>query len=344
MNNWQACVLNQNCTVLDVIQNLNETSARAVLVVDSDQKFVGIVVDGDIRRGMLKGVVLSDQISEIINRDPITVSVDVKHIDARKMMETLKILHLPIVDAVGQLRGLHLFNELQTEIAIDNLFVIMAGGFGRRMGSLTSNTPKPMLEIAGKPILEHLIVRARNVGFRNFAIAIHYLGNIIEDYFGDGSRFGVSIKYLQETDPLGTAGAVGLLEPTPGIPFLVSNADLLSNIDFAALLEFHNAQSCDATMAVRTHQWQNPFGVVEITDGRIINIVEKPIVRSNISAGIYVLNPSLIELLNSGEPCDMPTLFQRLFDRNGRIFAFPIHEEWSDIGFKSELESAQVYF
>ena len=344
MNNWQACVLNQNCTVLDVIRNLNETSARAVLVVDSNQKFVGIVVDGDIRRGMLRGVVLTDQISEIINRDPITVSVDVKHVDARKMMETLKILHLPIIDPLGQLRGLHLFNELPTEIAIENLFVIMAGGFGRRMGSLTSDTPKPMLEIAGKPILEHLILRARNVGFRNFAIAVHYLGKIIEDYFGDGSRYGVNIKYLQETEPLGTAGALGLLEPAPGIPFLVSNADLVSNIDFAALLEFHNAQSCDATMAVRTHQWQNPFGVVEIADGQVYSITEKPIVRSNISAGIYVLNPSVIGFLDSAEPCDMPMLFQRLFDQNRRIFAFPIHEEWSDIGFKAELESVQVHY
>lgn len=343
MNNWQACVLNQSSTVQDVIQNLNATSARAVLIVDSDQKFVGIVVDGDIRRGMLRGVVLTDQISEIINRNPITVSLSIKRVEALKMMEDLKVLHLPIVDVSGQLCGLHLFNEQPTESTLENLFLIMAGGFGRRMGSLTSRTPKPMLEFAGKPILEHLIISARNVGFKNFAIAIHYLGEVIEDYFGDGSRLGINIKYLRETEPLGTAGAIRLLEPIPKIPFLVSNADLISNIDFAALLDFHKTQSCDATMAVRTHQWQNPFGVVEIVDGRITNIIEKPILHSTISAGIYVLNPSVVELLNHSESCDMPTLFQRLFEWKGRLFAFPIHEEWNDIGFKTELESAQVH-
>ena len=342
MINWTEAVLPLDSTVKDAIENLNKTSARIVLVADSDFKFVGIIVDGDIRRGMLIGVELTGQVAEILNRNPITVSPDSTRIDALAMMETLQVSHIPIVDSSGILRGLHSFNEIPIEGTRENLFLIMAGGFGRRMGSLTSITPKPMLEIAGKPILEHLIVRAKNSGFINFAIAIHYLGDVIENYFGDGSKFGVNIRYLREAEPLGTAGAIRLLHPIPDEPFLVSNADLVSNVDFTALLDFHNDQSCDATMAVRTHQWQNPFGVVDIIDGRINEIVEKPVIISNISAGIFVLGPTVIQSIKVNEFCDMPTLFQRLIAGNRRVFAFPVYEEWADIGHKDELESARI--
>ena len=342
MKNWKACILNYDSTVRDVIQNLNETSARIVLLVDSGLKFIGIVVDGDIRRGILSGVELRDPVTAIINRNPITVSPESTRIEALAMMETLQVSHIPIIDNNFNLKGLHSFNEMPMVGTRENLFVVMAGGFGRRMGSLTSKTPKPMLEIAGKPIMEHLIVRAKNSGFVNFAIAIHYLGDVIENYFGDGSRFGVNISYLREVEPLGTAGAIRLISPIPKAPFLVSNADLISNVDFAALLDFHNDQNCDATMAVRTHQWQNPFGVVEIIDGQINEIVEKPIVNSNISAGIFVLEPTTIELIKKDEFCDMPTLFQRLIAGKRRVFAFPIFEEWADIGHKAELQSARM--
>jgi NDP-sugar pyrophosphorylase family protein len=233
------------------------------------------------------------------------------------------------------LHGLHLYNETPKKELRENLFLIMAGGFGRRMGSLTSKTPKPMLEIAGKPILEHLIVRAKMSGFVNFAIAIHYLGDVIENYFGDGSKFGVNIRYLRETEPLGTAGAIRLIDPIPVSPFLVSNADLISNVDFAALLEFHDLRSCDATMAVRAHQWQNPFGVKEI--------VEKPVFNSNISAGIFVFSPTIIGSIKTDEFCDMPTLFQRLIAENKNVFAFPLYEEWADIGRKAELDSVRLH-
>jgi len=342
MKNWKACILNHDSTVRDVIQNLNETSARIVLLVDSGLKFIGIVVDGDIRRGILIGVELGDPVTAIINRNPITVSPESTRIEALAMMQTLQVSHIPIIDNNYNLKGLHSFNEMPMKGIRENLFVVMAGGFGRRMGSLTSKTPKPMLEIAGKPIMEHLIVRAKNSGFVNFAIAIHYLGDVIENYFGDGSRFGVNIRYLREAEPLGTAGAIRLISPIPEAPFLVSNADLISNVDFAALLDFHNDQNCDATMAVRTHQWQNPFGVVEIIDGRINEIIEKPVVNSNISAGIFVLEPTIIGLIKKDEFCDMPTLFQRLISGKGRVFAFPIFEEWTDIGHKAELKAARV--
>ena len=341
MKNWKACTLNHESTVRDVIQNLNETSSRIVLIVNLEFKLMGIVVDGDIRRGMLNGVGLTSHVTAIMNKSPITVSPESTRIDALAMMGTLQVSHIPIVDSNKILKGLHSYNEMAVTGTRENLFVVMAGGFGRRMGALTSRTPKPMLEIAGKPILEHLIVRAKNSGFINFAIAIHYLGDVIENYFGDGSKIGINIRYLRETEPLGTAGAIRLINPIPEEAFLVSNADLVSNVDFAALLDFHNDQNCDATMAVRAHQWQNPFGVVEIIDGQINEIIEKPVINSNISAGIFVLDPNIIKLIKNDEFCDMPTLFQRLIADKKRTFAFPIFEEWTDIGHKAELESAQ---
>jgi dTDP-glucose pyrophosphorylase len=343
MINWRACVLNSESKVRDAIQSLNESSARIVLIVDSRFKFIGIVVDGDIRRGILNGVELEDSLTKIVNRKPITVSPDSSRADALAMMETFQVSHIPIVDHSSQLHGLHLYNETPKKELRENLFLIMAGGFGRRMGSLTSKTPKPMLEIAGKPILEHLIVRAKMSGFVNFAIAIHYLGDVIENYFGDGSKFGVNIRYLRETEPLGTAGAIRLIDPIPVSPFLVSNADLISNVDFAALLEFHDLRSCDATMAVRAHQWQNPFGVVEIVEGRVKEIVEKPVFNSNISAGIFVFSPTIIGSIKTDEFCDMPTLFQRLIAENKNVFAFPLYEEWADIGRKAELDSVRLH-
>lgn len=342
MIEWRPSVVSVNSTVRDAIENLNATSIQIVLVVDDQLRLVGVIVDGDIRRGILRGTTLNDNATEVMQRKPISVSPEVNQVDAHLKMQMMSVLHLPVVDGNGHLCGLHMFNEFVVQTAHNNLFVIMAGGFGRRMGTLTSRTPKPMLSIAGKPILEHVIIRARNSGFRKFVITIHYLGEVIENYFGDGSKFGVSIEYVRETEPLGTAGAMRLISPVPSDPFLVSNADLLSNIDFAALLDFHISQPAEVTMAIRTHQWQNPFGVVEIEDGVVNKIVEKPIVSSSISAGIYVLNPTAIQSLNKNEYCDMPTLLQRLIAEKRRIVAFPVHEEWIDIGHENELDSEQL--
>jgi dTDP-glucose pyrophosphorylase len=344
MDNWKNCVLDEKSTVRDAIQNLNDTSARVVLIVDQQFKLLGLVVDGDIRRGMLKGVQITDRLAEVINQKPVTVAPQVNRIDVLSLMTTLQVSHIPIVDDDNRLVGLHSINAIPVVGTRENLFIIMAGGFGRRMGSLTEKTPKPMLEIAGKPILEHLIVRAKSNGFKNFAISIYYLGHVIEEYFGDGSTLGVNIEYLHEDEPLGTAGALQLLNPIPNEPFLVSNADLVSDVDFAALLEFHNSQKCDATMAVREHQWQNPFGVVEIVGGHIVKIIEKPITSSTVSAGIFAFNPTVTQLVNDSEFCDMPTLFQRLIAGNGKACAFPLHENWTDIGRKAELETARGVF
>jgi NDP-sugar pyrophosphorylase family protein len=218
--------------------------------------------------------------------------------------------------------------------------LIMAGGKGTRLHPQTINCPKPLLPIAGKPILEHIIDRARNQGFTNFVFAIHYLGHMIENYFGDGKKFGVKIQYLRESSPLGTAGALSLLNPKPDSSFILTNGDIITDINFAELLSFHQLNSADATMAVREHQWQNPFGVVETQGLDIIRFEEKPITRSHINAGIYVLEPLVLSLLEKSVPCDMPTLLKRLQEKSKRVIAFPVHEQWIDIGQPTQFEHA----
>jgi NDP-sugar pyrophosphorylase family protein len=197
-----------------------------------------------------------------------------------------------------------------------------------------------LLPVSGKPMLEHIIERAKAEGFRRIVIAINYLGQMIEQHFGDGDRWQVQIEYLREESPLGTAGAIALLDPRPEEPLLVSNGDVLTDIHYGELLDFHRRHGAAATMAVRQHEWQHPFGVVR-TDGiEIVGFDEKPVARTHINAGIYVLEPSSLDALEVGEPCDMPTLFNRLQDRGARTIAYPMHEPWLDVGREDDLERA----
>jgi len=216
----------------------------------------------------------------------------------------------------------------------------MAGGQGTRLRPHTESCPKPLLPVGGKPMLEHIIERAKAEGFERFVLAIHYLGHMIEDYFGDGSRWQVQIDYLREESPLGTAGVIGLLSPRPEAPFLVSNGDVLTDIRYGELLDFHCRHGATATMAVRLHEWQHPFGVVRTKGVDIIGFEEKPIARSHINAGIYVLEPGALDILNAGEHCDMPTLFSRAQARAARTIVYPMHEPWLDVGRPDDLVRA----
>ncbi len=220
--------------------------------------------------------------------------------------------------------------------------VIMAGGTGSRLRPHTDNCPKPLLPVGGKPMLEHIIERAKSEGFNRFVIALHYLGHMIEDYFGDGSRWQVQLAYLREGSPLGTAGALTLLEPRPAAAIVISNGDVLTDIRYGELLEFHVRHGTTATMAVRPHEWQHPFGVVRTKGVDIIAIDEKPVARTYVNAGIYALEPNAVEAMQPGEYCDMTTLFNRLQERRLRTIVYPMHEPWLDVGRANDLERAQA--
>jgi NDP-sugar pyrophosphorylase family protein len=256
-------------------------------------------------------------------------------------MQSNDIRQIPVIDDKRMVVGLHTMKIQHSPSVKPNLIVIMAGGQGKRLRPFTDNCPKPMLLVSGKPMLEHIIVRAISENFRRFVIATHYLGYMIEEHFGDGSRWGVEIQYLREDEPLGTAGALGLLDPRPEFPILVTNGDVLSDISYSDMLDFHNRHKAMATMAVRTHEWQHPFGVVTIKGIGIVGFEEKPITRSHINAGIYALMPEALNEMTDCNYCDMPTLFTLLQNKGERTIAYPMHEPWLDVGRIDDLERAQ---
>ena len=277
-------------------------------------------------------------------RNPLVVPPDIGRELVLQLMQANKIHQLPVVDREGVVVGLHLWESIVSPTAIDNPMVIMAGGRGTRLGSHTENCPKPMLEVGGKPMLQHIIERAVTDGFQNFIISLHYLGNMIEEYFGDGNKWGVSIEYLREELPLGTAGCLSIISNEPRVPFVVTNGDVLTDIRYSDILDFHVRHNAIATMAVRQYEMQNQFGVVKTKGVEIEGFEEKPIYRSHINAGIYVLNPLALNHLEAKQYCDMPVLFERIKQTAGRTIVYPMHEPWLDVGRPDDLVLAQKQF
>lgn len=341
-SNWRCAMLPMTATIQEAISNLNEVAIQIVLVVNENDELEGTVSDGDIRRGLLKGVPLDGAITEILHRNPLVVPENVDRSVVLQLMTANKIHQIPIIGAKHAVMGLHLWDDIAVPIEHENLMIIMAGGVGSRLSPRTDGCPKPMLKVAGKPMLEHIIYRARQEGFRHILLAVHYLGHMIEDHFGDGSDFGVEITYLKEDAPLGTAGALSLLTPRPALPFVVTNGDVITEVRYGELLEFHQSQNAAATMAVRAHEWQHPFGVVDVKGVEIVGFKEKPVSRSNINAGIYAMDPSVLDRLTYGEECDIPKLFSRLRDEGQRTVAYPMHEPWLDLGRPEDLDQASI--
>ena len=329
---WALAILPSGSSIRQAVQVLNETSLKIVLVVDANEVLVGTISDGDIRRGLLKGLELTSTIDSIVQGDALVVPPELSREVVLQLMTANKIQQIPIVDENKHVIGLHLWDQINAPSARTNIMVIMAGGKGARLHPQTENCPKPLLPIAGKPILEHIIDRAKVGGFSHFILAIQHLGHMIEEYFGNGEAFGVNIEYLREESPLGTAGALSLLDPLPESPFVVTNGDVLTDIHYGELLDFHIQHNATATMAVRAHEWQNPFGVVETQGVEIIGYEEKPLFRTHINAGVYILEPFAISFLVKSVPCDMPTLFNLIQEHKMRTVAYPIHESWIDIG------------
>ena len=339
---WRQAILPIHSTIHDAIINLDKVAIKVVLVVNEKRKLEGTISDGDIRRGLLRGLHLSSPIESIVFRTPMVVSLDMVRETVRQLMVVNKIQQIPVVDELNNVVGLHLWDEVAIPPLRDNLMVIMAGGKGTRLLPHTENCPKPMLTVSGKPMLEHIIERAKQEGFSHFVLAINYLGHVIEEYFGDGNRLQVRIDYLKEQSPLGTAGALGLLSPRPTLPFAVTNGDVITDIHYGELLDFHSRHNAAATMAVRVHEWQHPFGVVQTNGIDIIGFEEKPVHRSHINAGVYVLEPEALRFLERDIRCDMPTLFERIQAKAMRTAAYPIHEPWLDVGRPDDLNLANT--
>jgi len=337
---WRDSIVDIDTPIKIAIERLNKVGIKIALVLDKNYRLLGTISDGDFRRGMLSGLTLEDTVEKIMNKNPRTVNEGTSRLEILKLMNDTKILQIPIVDRDNIVIGLHLWDAISVQAKYSNIMVIMAGGKGSRLHPQTENRPKPMLLVAGIPILEHIIKRARSQGFNHFIIAVNYLGQIIEDYFKDGHEFGVKIEYLHEDIPLGTAGALSLLSHKPERAFIVTNGDVITDINYSDFLDYHTVQNAAATVAVHTHEFQIPYGVVQINGFEVESYEEKPIVSSLINAGVYALEPDILDYIKEPRYRDMPEILDISRDLKKKVIVYPLHESWIDIGRPIDLEIA----
>jgi dTDP-glucose pyrophosphorylase len=334
-------VVREFSTIEEVITNLETTGLKVALIINSDEQLVGIITDGDIRRGFIHGSGLKSLVAEIMNPTPTTVGEGVLPQEVFFMMKEFQIQHIPIVDKSMKLIGLHVENH-GVEIKLrTNRVVIMAGGKGIRLLPLTSNTPKPMVLVAGKPILEHILESFKQQGFYAFTICTNYLGELIKEYFGNGSNWGIDIDYLDEELPLGTAGSIRNLQETGNLPFVVINGDIISGINVGEMIDFHVENKAVATMAIRPYEIQNSYGVVETEGVNIVSIIEKPLYRYQVSTGVYVFDPNVVNLMPDSDVLQMPELLDHLRILGHRTLAFHFQDRWVDVGTLEDLDSLQ---
>lgn len=333
-------------SIREAIALIDSNAKGIALIIDEDKHLIGTVTDGDIRRAILSQIDLDLSVKVLLEeRDstpypqPIVASSTASETELIHLMNERGIRHIPLLNSEKQIVNLAFLSDLMKEYELPLEAVVMAGGFGTRLRPLTENIPKPMLPVGDKPLLEIIINRLQKTGIRRVNLSTHYLAEVISEHFGDGTDFGVDIQYVEEKKPLGTAGALRLLEK-PNEPLLVMNGDILTNVDFRAMLDFHHQQKAAMTVAVRENEIRIPYGVIELDGVAISNIKEKPTMRYFVNAGIYLLNPEIQELIPNNQNYDMPTLIEKLIAEERRVVSFPIHEYWLDIGQHPDYQQA----
>lgn len=338
--NWQDIVISPQTPLREAIAKMDSSALQVVLVLNTDQTLAGILTDGDVRRAILAGKDLQSCTSEVMNCQPTAVPASLPRSEMLAIMRR-KVLHqLPLLAPDHQVIGLVTLDELIGAVQKPNWVILMAGGLGTRLHPLTKECPKPLLTVGGKPILEIILENFAEQGFKHIFISVNYKAEMIQDYFGQGDRWGVEINYIHEKQNLGTAGALSLLVERPTTPMIVMNGDILTRTSCDSLLKFHEEQKAVATMAVREYDWQVPYGVVCMDGVKIKTIEEKPVQRFFVNAGIYALSPAVLEYIPQNTFFDMPTLFERLIAGNQPTVAYPFREYWMDIGRMSDLEKA----
>lgn len=328
-------------TLRDAMRALDEGARRIALAVDPDGRLAGVATDGDVRRALLGGASLDDLLGPHLTRDFVVVSPGEGRAAVLELMRARRISAVPVVDAAGHPVALHLLDEVIAPIDRPNWAVVMAGGRGIRLRPLTESIPKPMLRVAGRPILERIVLHLVGHGIHRIYLAIGYLGHVIEEHFGDGRPFGARIEYLREEVPLGTGGALGLLPERPGGPILVMNGDLVTQADLGALLDAHVAGGRVATIGIRRYVHAVPFGCVDREGDRVVRLEEKPTLTRDVNTGIYALSPALVARVEPGRPLAMPDLIGDALDRDERVGAFEIEDDWIDVGQREQLDRAR---
>jgi dTDP-glucose pyrophosphorylase len=327
--------------VFQALKQIEKGAAQIALVVDAAGRLMGTLTDGDVRRGILRGVSLDAPVSSVMNCSPITIAAGTTRDEAIDLMRSRGVHQLPVLDDERHVVDLITLDDALHSVRDETMVVLMAGGLGSRLHPLTDTTPKPLLPIGGRPLLEITISNLARQGFGRFFVSINYKADMFRSHFAGVKNLGVEIDYLQEDEKLGTAGALRLLPSRPAAPLLVMNGDILTNLDARQLLLFHRQQGVQATMCVREYEWRIPFGVVQMNDCHLAGFEEKPTRREFVNAGIYVLSPEALDLIPPSGPLDMPTLFHDVAQTMGPPAIYPLREYWLDIGHLEDLLRAQ---
>ena len=331
-NEIKKIIINQNCSLFNAIKIMNETGLKIVIVAGKNSKILGTVVDGDIRRGLINEINLESKISKILNKSPITSKKNLSRVEANQIMKVNYLNHLPIIDNLNRPVGLHTLDDGFKTIKRNNKFIIMAGGKGKRLLPYTAKIPKPLVKVFGKPMIEHIIIKAKKNGFENFILSVNHLKSKIKTYFKDGKKLKVKINYIEEKKSLGTAGSLSLLKKIKNQSVIVSNCDVLSDLDYGDVVDYHNINKSDATMVIRKFENRNQYGVIKAKGNNFVNYEEKPITLENINAGIYVFNSNVFKNLNFNKKIDMTEFFLKLKKKKKKVKIYPIYENWADFG------------
>lgn len=341
MKNFKTNLIQQHETIENVLRLIESAKNKIIFVNNKNGQLVGSISDGDLRRAFLAGVKPSDQVTKIMNPNPKFAIEKDSRLQITKTMREFGLRFIPIVDQDHRILRIESLDEISGLARKDNHVILMAGGLGKRLSPLTDDIPKPLLNIGGKPILETIIASFQESGFHKITLSVNYKSQLIKDHFGNGSSFGVEIDYLDEEKPLGTCGALAAIKKKITDSCIVMNGDVLTKVNFSSLLDFHLENNSEATMGVRDYDFRVPYGVVNAKDGQILSIDEKPVQRFSVSAGIYVLSPSALDLIPVNESYDMPTLFGSLIGKGRKTLAYTINDYWIDIGKMEDFHRAQ---
>lgn len=334
---WNKAILSPSNTIKEAFSNLEKTGLQIIFICSHNKELVGTITDGDIRRGLLRGVNLKEKIIKIVNKNPIVTKKKISYESAQQIMEFNKILYLPIVNNFGKLIDVYHLRDYSTNNSDIYDVVVMAGGMGKRLLPITKKIPKAMVRFNGKPLIEIVINKLVRFGFLNFYISVNHLKKKIIDYLGSGSRLNINISYLEEKKPLGTVGSLGLLKKISR-NFIVINCDVITNLNFLELIKFHEQSNSAVTIATNIVETQSNFGELRIKGNKVLSFDEKPIIKKYNNAGVYVFKKSVLKFISKNTKLDINTFINLLLKKRLSVNIFPLYENWSDIGIKSELK------
>jgi len=344
MIEWQKFTIQPTSTIRESIAKIDNGATQIVLVIDENNLLQGVITDGDVRRSILQGISIDEPAMKIMNANPVTALPTDSKENILNIMRNKMLRQIPIVDDKGKVVGLEYLNYLIQPQVHPNIVVLMVGGLGTRLRPLTNECPKPLLKIGNKPLLETILESFIEFGFYRFYLSVNYKAEMVKEYFNDGSKWNIEIKYIHENKTLGTAGPLSLLPEKTKHPIIVMNGDLLTKINYQHLLEYHKTNQAIATMCIREYEFRVPYGVVKTNLQKIVSIDEKPLHRFFVNAGIYVLDPYAVNHIPSNTYFDMPALFQVLIDSNQQVIVFPVREYWIDIGREDDYHKANYEF